>query len=144
MYEATLDETGMGETRIWDPNSVRVVETLALSADDGVLYIVPVGYVFYLEEAHLNVTLDFKDSPHGFNYISWYNLADDLIRDICQIWICEEDPWPTGAFQGDHAIFLSNLRLVEGHYLGLTSQHAGMLAEGSISGFLVRDYEDPL
>jgi len=128
--------------KVYDSNAERIMETLSIENDEVMMYLVPDGHNFFLEEASLSVEVNGPDS--GYAYLYWLRGGDwYYMRDICQIWVYTEDVngrLMVGAVNSDHSIFPSFLKIPAGDLLVLVSQEVGLIAEGNFSGFLASDY----
>ena len=134
-----MDNDG-GLKKVYDPNAERILRMETIENNMVVFYTVPIAHNLYLEEA--SISLEISDNINsGFVYINWFTDGMAYVRDLCQIWIwADKLGVPVGMTVGDHAVFPSGLFLPAGHMVAVTSSRAGMIAEGSFSGFLVSDY----
>jgi len=122
--------------KMHDPNAERIILRVEASGDiipvTEIVYTVPAGHIFWLEECDISPwTL-----AVGFCAMFIRNTLDVTIRGLAAITINSE----VGAVVSDHAVFPSFLELPEGWDICVYSDGNGLDAMGTISGFLTSDY----
>ena len=124
--------------KVYDPNAERIMRTGAIEDNGLLIYEVPDGHSFYLEEAALSIEVS-RAVASDYCYLYWQRGADAYyVRDLCQIfWFVGKQGAIAMMKVGDHSVFPSGLLMAAGDMIWLISEEAGYAAEGKISGQLV-------
>ena len=115
--------------KIHDPNRVRIDLRDSAEDDTTIVYTVPAGHIFYLEECDLTPW----NNEVGVMLAWARNEALETIRGLASLQIMSE----AGAYCSDHAIFPSYIELIAGDEICVSSDTAGLEVMLTISGFLV-------
>jgi len=118
--------------KVHDPNAERIVLRVEAENETSIVYTVPAGHIFWLEEC------DLSPWEFGVGFCAMF-IRDELdvtVRGLASITISTE----IGAVTSDHATFPSLLELPAGYDICVMSNTADIDAMGSISGFLTSDY----